>query len=662
MLSGQENRFIRFMGSAAQSLIPLFVEGEERISAPYRWRVDFRSSLTPSATAAFLGKELACQIGDGKKTRLVQGVVTAMDEHTDAQGAPLYTATLEPRLALLDLGSNLAVFQNISVPDLVCQILRRNDINHIELRLHASYQPREYCIQYRESDFGFINRLLESEGIYYFFSHKADRHTLILADHSSGHHAAPVPVMPWLPIAGKGEGEGVETWTGHATLTAAAVEFRAYSMEQAESVSGESKCNSSDRGVKGVNFADAHGFSLRDQLKSAARLKMEQLEAGTQRAEAQLKAWWLTCGERFSLDAHLSNNGAYNISSLRLQATSNLDGDMMDFQCRAVVFDNASTWRPPETTPVPEIAGILTATVVGPTSEEVHTDKFGRIKIQFPWDRENKHDDSSSCWVRVSQPWSGGRFGGMFIPRIGSEVVVSFVHGHPDYPMVTGTVFNGKNLPPLALPAEKSQSGFISRSVLDGSVEEGHQLRFDDKKGEEKLLLTSQKDLILTVKNDVLTDIANEVKETIGASRTTEITKGNDSLTLSQGNRTLALEQGNLSTSLKQGNMQLSLQKGDYSLDVKGNQKESLSGGNHSLSVSGGGSSVKADKACIIESTQSIELKVGSSKVSITPAGITISGTTIKIEGTATTDLNGAMVTVKGSGMTQVKGGVVMVG
>lgn len=653
MLSGQENRFIRFMDTAAQSFIPVSVEGEERLSAPYRWRINFRSSLASSATGALLGKELACQIGDGKKSRLVQGVVTAMDERTDAEGTPLYTATLQPRLALLDLGCNLAVFQNISVPDLVCQILRRNGINHIELRLHARYQPREYCIQYRESDFCFINRLLEAEGIYYFFSHQADRHTLILIDHPSGHHSASVPVMPWLPLAGKGEGEGVDSWTGHARLTAAAVELRAYSMEQAESVQGDCQCGSRERGASGVSFADAHGASQRELLQSAARLKMEQLETGTQRAEARLQAWWLSCGERFSMDAHLSDNGAWNISALSLQAESNYDDGRPDFQCHATVFDNTLTWRPGATTPVPEIPGILTATVVGPASEEVHTDKYGRIKIQFPWDSENKQDDSSSCWVRVSQPWSGGRFGGMFIPRIGSEVVISFVHGHPDYPMVTGTVFNGKNLPPLELPAEKNQSGFISRSLPDGSVEEGHQLRFDDKKGEEKLFLTSQKDLILTVKNDVVTDITNEVKESIGASRTTEIAKGNDSLTLSQGN---------LSTSLQQGNMQLSLQQGDYSLDVKGNQKESLSGGNHSLSVSGGGSSVKADKACVIESTQSIELKVGSSKVSITPAGITISGTTIKIEGTATTDLNGAMVTIKGSGMTQVKGGVVMVG
>uniref|UniRef100_UPI003FCDC5D0 bacteriophage T4 gp5 trimerisation domain-containing protein n=1 Tax=Buttiauxella sp. S19-1 TaxID=941430 RepID=UPI003FCDC5D0 len=214
-------------------------------------------------------------------------------------------------------------------------------------------------------------------------------------------------------------------------------------------------------------------------------------------------------------------------------------------------------------------------------------------------------------------------------------------------------VFNGQNKPPLTLPDEKNHSGFVSRSSLDGSVEESHQLRFDDKKGEERLVITSQKDLLLTVKNNVITEITKQVTETIGEGRATEITKGNETLTLKQGDRALMLEKGNHNTTLKSG---------DYALDIKGNLKASLSGGEHQMDISGGGSKVKADKACVIESTQSIELKVGSSKISITPSGITLSATTIKVEGSGTAELKGAMVTVKGSGMTQIKGGVTMIG
>lgn len=655
-----KDRFLRFCSAKAQSLVILSAEGEERLATPYQWRISFYSALSLEETKALLGTELACQIGKGNQSRYLHGVLTDLAMVTDDEAACLYSATLQPHLALLQHGCNLAVFQHISVPDLVCQILRRNNIKNIELRLQASYQPREYCIQYRESDFAFISRLLESEGIYYFFSHTASQHTLILVDHPSGHHAAAIAALPWHQLAGSENNGGILSWKGAMSLTAACVQYKSFNVEQAKAVEGE--CQGNKNGFDGVSFIDAHGLSKRDELQAAARLKMEQLEAQTQHSEVQLQAWWLSCGEKISPVGHPSVKGEFNISSLWLSVSNNLENQTHRLHCHATVFDSSLTWRPPCQTPVPQIAGVLTATVVGPAAEEIHTDKYGRIKIQFPWDADNNYDDSSSCWVRVSQPWSGSGFGALFIPRIGSEVLIGFIHGNPDYPVVTGTVYNGKNQPPLALPQEKNQAGFISRSSLDGNAEEGHQLRFDDNKGEEKLLIVSQKDLLLKIKNDLIAEIANEVKNTIGAGRTTEISKGDESLTLCQGNHQLTLEQGNLSTEIKQGKMVLKLDKGDYSLEVKGNQKESLSGGNHSLNVSGGGSTVKADKSCVIESTQSIELKVGSNKISITPAGITLSGTVLKIEGKGTAELGGAMVTVKGSGMTQVKGGVVMIG
>lgn len=663
MLSGQENRFIRFVGKFASSLVLLSVEGEEQLSAPYGYTLRFRSIMTSSETARLLGEELACQIGTGQRSRYVQGVVTEIGEETDDMGVCTWHALLQPRLALMKLGRNLAVYQKITVPDLVCQLLRRNNIVDIDLRLHGDYAQHEYCVQYRESDFDFISRLLEQEGIYYFFCPTKERHTLVLADHPSSHHKAVTPVLAYRPEAGKGEnGVGILSWSSCLRLAASSVQFKAFSMEQAAATEGACQCHNNDYSARGINFVDAHGQSDREALQNAAHLRMEQLEARTRCADARLQAWWLSCGETFNLTSLPDEAGEYSIQSLRLLAASNLDDDTPDFRCSASVFNTTSVWRPMCGTPVPEIPGVLTATVVGPASEDVHTDEYGRIKIQFHWDSENKKDDSSSCWVRVSQPWSGGRFGAMFLPRIGSEVVVSFLHGNPDYPLVTGTVSNGKNRPLLNLPGEKDQAGLMSRSSLNGSVEEGHQLRFDDKKGEEKLLLISQKDMDVTVKNNLTTTVTSGVKETIGADRSTEITKGNDALTLHQGDRNLVLEQGHLGVSLRQGNMALNLQKGNYSLDVTGNLQESLTGGNHVLSISGGGSSVKADQSCVIESTQSVELKVGSSKISITPAGITLSGTTIKIEGTATAELDGAMVTIKGSGMTQVKGGVVMIG
>lgn len=653
MAVNQEHVFARFTGTEARSLRLLAAEGEEHFSAPYCWRLSFTSSLSAAETAALLGKELACEIGRDSRTRYLQGVVTDLAMQQDEQGEPFYTATLQPRLALLKLGSNLAVFQHISVPDLVCQLLRRNTINNIELRLQGTYPPRDYCVQYRESDLNFINRLLESEGIYYFFRQTASQHTLILADHPTSHSAAAHPKLSWLPASQNVNVEGVTRWNEQSRLTAASVRYCAFNIDQAQSVEGECDSHNGSRSVKGIAFTDRHDQSKRDRLNAAARLKIEQFEAESQQTAIGLEAWWLSCGEKFTLAAPAPMQGEYYISTLSLRAANGGEGEAFHVSCQAEVIRHNAIWRPDSVTPVPQIPGVLTATVVGPSSEEIHTDEYGRIKIQFPWDRENKQDDSSSCWVRVSQPWGGGRFGALFIPRVGSEVVVGFLDGNPDRPLVTGTLFNGKNRPPLSLPQAKTQAGFISRSSLDGSVEEGNQLIFDDKKGEEKLLTVAQKDLELLIKNDLIAEIAREVKKTIGADRTTEITRGNDSLTL---------QKGDLNTSLTQGKMVLNLQQGDYSLTIKGHLQESLSGGNHSLNVSGGGSTVKADKTCVIESTQGIELKVGSNKIAITPAGITLSGTTIKIEGKATAELSGALVNVKGSGITQVKGGVVMIG
>jgi len=662
MLSGQENRFIRFVGQSASSLVLLSLEGKEQLSAPYDFTIRFRSTLTSSETASLLGEELACHVGSGQRSRYVQGVVTEMEEESDDRGICTWHARLQPRLALLKMGRNLSVYQNITVPDLVCRLLRGNNITDIDLRLHGSYAPHEYCIQYRESDFDFISRLLEQEGIYYFFCQTKDRHTLVLADHPSGHYRAITPELAYQPEAGKGEDGGISSWSSRVSLAVSSVHYKAFSFEQAATAEGECLCNNLEYSAQGISFVDAYDLSDRETLQSAARLKMEQLEAQTRYAHARIHAWWLSCGETFCLTSLPDQAGEYIMHSLTFQAVSNLDDGLPDFKCNASVFDTARVWRPECVTPVPDIPGVLTATVVGPASEDVHTDEYGRIKIQFPWDSENKNDDSSSCWVRVSQPWSGARFGAMFIPRIGSEVVVSFLLGNPDNPLVTGTVSNGRNLPLLNLPGEKEQAGFVSRSSLNGSVEEGHQLRFDDKKGEEKLTLVAQKDMDVVVKNNLTTAVTSAVKETIGSDRSTEITKGNDALILHQGNCNLTLEQGDFNTLLQQGNMALGLQQGNYSLKINGHLQQNLKDGSHSLSISGGGSTIKADKRCVIESTQAVELKVGSSKISITPAGITLSGTTIKIEGTATAELGGAMVTIKGSGMTQVKGGVVMIG
>lgn len=289
--------------------------------------------------------------------------------------------------------------------------------------------------------------------------------------------------------------------------------------------------------------------------------------------------------------------------------------------------------------------------MVGPDSEEYYTDDNGRVKISFLWgEKSAAGTDKTSCWVRVSQVWSGEGFGSQFIPRIGSEVLVSFIQGNPDYPVIVGTVYNGQNTSPFSLPENNCKSGFITRSVKNGKKGEGHQLVFDDKEGEEKVIVTSSGDSLLTVKKDMISTINRSMSLTIAEGRNAEIKRGNDRLVLKEG---------------------------DLHNDVHGNINIKVSNGDYNLKVSGGSGSLITDKNLTLESTQSIKIKVGANEITISTSGIdikaakiTIEGqvsaevkaATLKFESQAISEVKGTMLTLQGSAMTQIKGGIVNIG
>jgi type VI secretion system secreted protein VgrG len=279
------------------------------------------------------------------------------------------------------------------------------------------------------------------------------------------------------------------------------------------------------------------------------------------------------------------------------------------------------------------VQGPLTALVVGPKGEEIHVDKHGRIRIQFHWDRDGAKDGKSTCWVRVAQSLAGKGWGSQFIPRIGMEVVVQFLNGDPDNPLVTGTVYNGDNTPPYALPANKTQSGIKTRSSPKGGTEDFNELRFEDKAGEEEIYLHAQKNLVQMIENDETSDIGNDQKITVKNDRSIEVSGGNETLEIKKGNRTATLSSGNDSLTLKSGNAQVSLNSGNYTLKASAGK-------------------------VTIEAAQSIELKVGGSSLKLTPAGIEVKGTLIKLNASASLQAKGAMAEVSASGMLTLKGSI----
>lgn len=634
----QKNHFLHWNGAVAADLLLLSVSGRETVSTPFCYELRSMTALDEKGIVAMHGKAMSCQIGDGLHNlpqRYLHGIVTQIQRGRDANNQTVCIFRLEPAFALLQLGCSTRVWQNMTVPDLVSKLLGEHKINQVVLQLRNTFPKREYCIQYRESDFDFISRLLEEEGIYYFFIHQENQHQMVLADQPAGHPSAKAGILPWHHQGKILTPGNIDSWSASSALIPGEVALSGYNMQKATVVADSQNPASTTQSVEHLKFADVTPLAERAQLTSKAKNIMEAFEANTQLYDATVNAHWLSCGEVFSLTDHPTDNDTYRIQSLSLEATNNFESSTGGYHCAIQSLRNSVKWRPVCPRVAPEIAGVLIAKVVGPSSEEIHTDAYGRIKIQFPWDTENKNDDSSSCWVRISQPWTGGKFGFQFIPRIGSEVLVSFIQGNPDFPLVTGSVYNGQNKLPFTLPDEKTESGFATRSTSKGGIEDGHRLSFNDKKGEEKLTIITQKDLLLTVKNDVTSEVTREVKSKIGANRDTEITKGNDTLVL------------------KQGSLHITLHKGDMEQKVTGN---------YTLSATGGSGKIKTEKTCVIESTQSIELKVGSNKIAISPSGITISGTMIKIEGSGTAELKGAMTTVQGSGMTQIKGSIINIG
>lgn len=641
-LMKQDSRFIGWSGDVAKEWVLLSLVGEEAISRPYRWLARF-TTANGADPAPWLSKEVACRVGEDAEQRFVHGVVMQVEQQFDRDGKQYYQAVIEPQLVRTRQRSNLRVFQHTSVPDLVVSILKEHGIDKVKLSLSSDYAEQEYFIQYRESDFDFIHRLLESVGISYFFRHSASEHQLVLADHDKAWPASSVPALPFHPVSGVREHAGALSWTVNARVVTSQAEER---NEQAYA------------SVAGISVLDANGKQHADKLTQASKVRQQQGELQASAYQGEMSAFWLSAGESFELTEHPTASAAYGIRRMSLSASNNLES-ANHFHCSVECWPLAQPYRPECVTPVPTLAGIFNATVVGPDSEEIHTDEQGRIKIQFPWDDENTHDDSSSCWVRVSQPWAGSRFGAMFLPRIGSEVLVSFLQGHPDHPIVIGSVYNDSNPLPVALPDEKTQAGFVSRSSLEGEITEGHRLLFDDKKDSEKLIIASQKDLQLSVLNDAETTVGNDARLTIAANRSSEITKGNDVLLLKQGNSEITLEKGDLIHALKKGGYQISLENGDFDLTVSGNQTLKLTDGDQKTTISGGGSQLTADKACVIESTQSITLKVGGSEIAITPKGITLKGASLALQGQAEVKVEGAKVDIKGSAMLTLDGGLV---
>jgi type VI secretion system secreted protein VgrG len=487
-------------------LIVRQLQGSEELSVPFVFAIDFTpASGAPLDLGALLCAEanLAIRRPD-RATRWVNGICTRVDQTGVHAGRPAYRAVLAPRLVLAGERRNCRVFQDRTAVEIACEVLREQEIVH-RSALQGSYPKREMCIQYRETDLAFLARLLEAEGITYWFEHQEGNHTLVLGDSPSCF--VPLPGGEELPyrteIGDVAEDEHLFDVRRVRAVGPGKSTLRDFAFERpALDVTG-----SSADGAGEEVYDHPSGSVDPVETKRLSRVRLEELRFGAEVWRAQGNCERLAPGCVFAVTGHPRQDFDVRLVALRVVhrgrqqvGAGNAHQIVDSYQNELLAIEAQRPFRPGQRTRRPLIRGVQTATVVGPAGEELHPDRYGRVKVQFHWDREGKRDETASAWVRTAQAWGGPGFGALFVPRIGQEVVLRFLEGDPDRPIVTGAVYNGQNPPAVALPDDKTQSTLKT----DSSPHSGgsNELRFEDAAEGEHVFLHGQRNETIEVVND----------------------------------------------------------------------------------------------------------------------------------------------------------------
>ena len=503
--------------------------GSEGMSELFRFELDLISSNPDVLFADVLGKGALLTLHGDPTDRVIHGMVARFAQLEETVRFARYRAVLVPKCFKLSYRRDCRIFQELDVSEIITEVLQGAGIpaDEFSFDLFGAHPKREYCVQYRESDWAFVSRLLEEEGIFYYFRHTEEGHTLVMSDNPFGLHPISAPeevpygdsrgfIAPEDHIASFGYAEQIRT--GKVSLQDYDFERPALSLMSNEAAAFDPDLEVYD--YPGRYFEPGIG-------KSLAKTRMQAAQSTRAIGQGESGCVRLTPGFFFDMVGHPRSlmNRRFLVTRVvhkgrdeavlpevtRGTSISTYDGQ---FAC---VPDDVP-FHPVEVTPKPRIHGIQTAIVVGPAGEEIYTDQHGRVKVQFHWDREGARDEKSSCWIRVSQSWAGEAWGGMLIPRIDQEVVVSFLEGNPDRPLITGRVYHGTNVPPYELPANKTKSTLKSNSSLGGGGY--NEILFDDIKDNEFFYVQAQKNLHKLVKND-------EEKQ-VGRNQTLQVCKDRD--------------------------------------------------------------------------------------------------------------------------------------
>lgn len=586
--------------------------GEEGISKLFRFDLEMISEHESVDFDSIIGKNVTVWIvlADGS-ARYINGQVSRFSQGPRDADFTSYHAEIVPWLWFLTRTADCRIFQNKKAPDIIQQIFSDFGFKDYSLRLYGSFAEREYCVQYRETAFNFISRLMEEEGIFYFFEHDNGKHTLVLADSPTVHQPCPHQAnVSYEKSAGSfQEDDVVLDWRLEQELRPGKYSLTDYDFENPATDLSVNVAGKGDYEV--YDFPGE--YTKRGDGDSRVRIRLQETATPAMIGHGASDCRAFASGYKFSLTNHYrgSQNQAYILTSIHHTANQGAryrSGSDQDFHYRNTFecIPASTPFRPNRLTPEPVIQGAQTALVVGPSGEEIFTDKYGRVKVQFHWDREGKLDENSSCWIRVAQSWAGKKWGSMFIPRIGQEVIVDFLEGDPDRPIITGRVYNAGQMPPYTLPDEKTKSTVKSYSSMGGGG--FNEIRFEDKKGSEQIFIHAEKNQDVRIKNDLF--------ETVGGH--THLIVSQDQIEQVKGDKHQHVT-GDLNEKID----------ATKSLNVAQDVQEKV--GNNFALDAGMEIYLKAGMNLVVESGTMMTLKVGANFISLNPAGVFITGTMVMI-------------------------------
>ncbi|WIH29696.1 type VI secretion system Vgr family protein [Photobacterium damselae] len=589
--------------------------GEDILSTPFDLSIQLASRMDVITPDDVVDKSAVLTVWqDGELQQSWQGIVSRFIQSDVGHHHTFYEVSLVPPLARLSLRQNSRIFQQQSAPDIIATVLQEMDIVDYAFALIRQYPQREYCVQYRESDLAFIQRIAAEEGIFFHFDHSAQKNTVIFSDDCQNLAVLPT-ALPYNALAGGATKEKhVRHLTRHTQLrpSSATLQDRTFKNPAYRFMHCEhSKNTSYQRDIYDhYDYGVFHGDD--NNTVSFTKIRLEALRSDAEQIEMISNVAPLLAGLKFELRDH--NEPACNrdwtvVSVLhegeQPQALEEMGGEgITRYHNRVKAIQGDKLWRPLPLVK-PRVDGVSVATVVGPEGEEIYCDEFGRVKVSFPWDKYHGQDDKASCWIRVSQAWAGGQYGSMMLPRVGHEVLVSYVEGDIDRPIITGCTYNAVQKPPFALPDYKT------RTVLRSNTHQGegyNELYFEDQKGEEEIHVRAQKNLSI--------DVLNSKHEAITFNSIRKV--GNDDAQAIAKNQTITID-------------------GQQDIAVKGNQIIKIDADKHGTVVGdwiekvSGTVGIQADEAIVLKSASRISFQVGGSFISIHSGGVDIQGVKINL-------------------------------